>query len=199
MVSEGEHDTLGAMRLPTITDAAADARKKRYRLRLIAAAGAGFACNTLFALALPNGNTPRSRMEGSVVLPLYVPGCLVFLAAVYLLGEIGHWTTRRTGTLGSGTWAAALAGVCFGLGDLVGTVLARTIIGVSLFDPNPGISVGVILLQTLNNTLTYGLLGLIAGLIGAAIGRSHYRSHRQDLQLQGEYRGDEAEDAQHGD
>jgi hypothetical protein len=47
---------------------------------------------------------------------LVLPACAPFLAMLYLPGEAGHWTARRTGTIGSGALAGTIAGGCVGVG-----------------------------------------------------------------------------------
>jgi hypothetical protein len=116
---------------------------------------------------------------------LFGQGCLIFLAALCLLGEIGYTMARRTGIMGVGAWSAGLAGACFGLGDTLGslgTFLAKTITLNAASRPTPATFVAVLLLQAFNNTLVYGLLGIIASLIGAAIGRSQFRARQRALQ-----------------
>lgn len=150
-----------------------------YRLRFAIAVVCGFVCSTLAALALP-GDTGSSRVLAPVVLPFAIPFCLLFLATLFLLGEVGHWTPRRVGAIRSGVVAAAVVGACFGLSSAVVSV------GVSAFTSGLasgsylGIALLVLVIHMLYDAVTFGISGAIVGGIGAAIGRSQYRRQRSE-------------------
>lgn len=159
---------------------------RRYYLRLAIAAVFGFMCSLLATLALP-GDTRSSHVHASpapVVLPFAIPACVLFLMALFLLGEMGHWRARHTGTIRSGIWAAAIAGVCFSLGAALVSIGAIT--SALAFGPYPGMALLGLVVGMLNNALTFGIVGAIAGGTGAAIGRSQYRMRRNELTLEGE-------------
>src|SRR5690349_18717229 len=97
----------------------ADNLAVRYGLRFgVATLVAGLAAGLMAAFALAPGG------QGAQFCLL---GCLPFLIALYLFGEVGHWTARRTGTISSGTLAAALAGTLTGAGLAVGHYAGRGI------------------------------------------------------------------------
>lgn len=164
---------------------------RRYYLRLAIAAAVGFTCSLLATLALP-GDIRSSHAHASsapVVLLFAIPACVLFLMALFLLGEMGHWRACHTGTIRSGIWAAAIAGVCFSLG--AGLVSIGAITSALLFGPYPGMTLLGLVTGMLNGALTYGIVGVIAGGIGAALGRSQYRRRRNELTPEGEWRAGE--------
>ena len=158
-----------------------------YRIRLAVAAVSGVVISTLAVLADP-GATGNSRVHTSIasmVVPFLIPFCLLFLATLFLLGEVGQWTARRVGTIRSGILAAAVAGACFGLSEAVVSF------GVSAFTSdlplgsNIGIAVFALAVHMVNDAVVFGIVGAIVGGIGAVIGRSQYRYRRQwSAQLQ---------------
>jgi hypothetical protein len=135
----------------------------------------------LAVLAFP-GDIHSNHVHASpapAILLFAIPACVLFLVALFLLGEMGHWTARRKGTIRSGVLAATIAGACFSLG--AGLVSIGSITSTLLFGPYPGMALLGLITGMLNGALTYGIVGAIAGGIGAAIGRSQYRMRRNEL------------------
>ncbi len=158
------------------TSTVSDNLAVRYGLRFGYAAGlAGLAAGVFTALAL----TP-----GGQGMQFCLPGCLLFLIALYLFGEVGHWTARRVGTISSGTLAAALSGMFSGLGLTIGFYGARLmahqlpttkLTGADLvFVLAVGIAIGTIV----DVGLFVGI-GAGVGAFGASIGREQYRKQAQ--------------------
>jgi cytochrome c biogenesis protein CcdA len=100
-----------------------------------------------------------------------LPCCLFGIFLAWVLSVPGHETARRTGSVGSGTLAGALAG---GLGSVGYTLGSDVTLAVLQHDSSRflaayiiGGSLGLIL-----NGCIFAGLGAICSLIGAAIGRA---------------------------
>lgn len=152
-----------------------------YRLRFAVAVVSGVVVSALAALADPGatGNSGAHTSLASLLWPLLIPFCLLFLATLFLLGEMGQWTACRVGTIRSGILTAAIAGACFGLGEAVASF------GISAFTlglpPGSSLAIAMFVLaaHVVNDAVLFGIVGALAGSFGAVIGRSQYRYRRQ--------------------
>lgn len=100
-----------------------------------------------------------------------LPCCVFGIFLAWVLSVPGHETARRTGTIGSGTLAGALAG---GLGSVGFTLGSAVTIAVLQLDSSRFLAVYIIGggIGLILNACIFAGLGAICSLVGAAIGRA---------------------------
>jgi hypothetical protein len=120
-------------------------------------------------IGVASGLIQARRLDTVVFLPCLVLGILI----MWTLGETGHSAARRTGSLGSGTLAAALAGGLGSLGFSVGSDVTLFVVDPTLARLPSAVLIGSLVALILNACIFAGL-GAICGVVGASIGKDQF-------------------------
>jgi hypothetical protein len=120
-------------------------------------------------IGVASGLIQAHRIDNVVTLPCLELGILI----MWTLGETGHSTARRTGSLSSGTLAAALAGALGSLGFSVGSDVTLFVADPTFARLPSAVLIGSLVALILNACIFAGL-GVICGVVGASIGKDQF-------------------------
>lgn len=109
-----------------------------------------------------------------------VPCCVFVIFIFWVLGEAGHWTAERTGTIGSGTLAGAIAGGLGGVSSSVALYVVKFVVQpphVSSVALALGLIIAIIF-GTASDVCIFAGLGAACGAFGASIGKAKYEKRQ---------------------
>lgn len=116
-------------------------------------------------------------LNKDTIINIAVMPCSIFAIFIFwVLGEAGHWTAERTGTIGSGTLAGAIAGGFGGVATSVVFYAAKFFLQPPRVPSNTFAFTHLITImaEIVQDVSIFAGLGAACGAFGAGIGKSKY-------------------------